>query len=134
MSAQRQETMATSRSQKRSAWRRWLIEIERGMSQSFRGESALFGHCFLAAIILITGLVLKIGVAHWAIVLLSLSVAASAEMFQMVLRSIWTDLEAQLSKDTRKSLQIGCAAVVVTRLGAVSAVLVIYANAVVEIW
>ena len=111
----------------RPAWRRWLIEVERGITQSFRGESTLFGYCFVATIVLTMAVVLGIGVLEWAVVLLSLSVAASAEMFQMVLRAIWSDLRDQLSKPTRKALQIGCAAVLVTRCGAFLAIGLIYA-------
>ena len=79
---------------------------------------------------LTTGFVIGIGVLQWAIVLLSLAVAASAEMFQMVLRAIWSDLADQLSKPTRKALQIGAAAVVVTRIGAFLAIALIYAAAI----
>lgn len=115
-----------SRSASRPAWRRWLIDVERGLSQSFRGESTLFGYCFVATVVLTMGVVLGMSVMQWAVIALALSVAASAEMFQMVLRAIWRDLDSGLSKETRKALQIGSAAVVVTRTGAMAAVVLIY--------
>ncbi len=124
------DPVAPTRSESRSAWRRWLIDLERGISQSFRGESTLFGYCFIATIVLTTGFVVGVSLLQWAVVLLSLSVAASAEMFQMVLRAIWSDLADQLSKPTRKALQIGSAAVVVTRIGAFGAIALIYAVAI----
>ncbi len=117
---------AASRSANRSAWRRWLIDVERGLSQSFRGESTLFGYCFVATVVITTGVVLGISIMQWAVVALALSVAASAEMFQMVLRAIWSDLDSKLSKETKKALQIGSAAVVVTRTGAMMAIVLIY--------
>ena len=124
------DSAAPTGSETRSAWRRWLINLERGISQSFRGESTLFGYCFIATIVLTTGIVIGIGVLQWAVVVLSLAIAASAEMFQMVLRAIWSDLADQLSKPTRKALQIGSAAVVVTRMGAFVAIVLIYAAAI----
>lgn len=128
------ETSASSRSATRPAWRRWLIEVERGLSASFRGDSTLFGYCFAATIVLSTGFVLNIGILEWAVVSLSLSVAASAEMFQMVIRAIADDISDELSKNTRKSLRIGLAAVLVTRLGAFAAVLMIYGARVLSMW
>lgn len=126
MDAYSDQERASSASAKRPAWRRWLIEIERGISQSFRGESTLFGYCFIASIVITTGAVIGVGPMQWAIVILSLSVAASAEMFQMVLRAIWSDLADRLSKPTRKALQIGSAAVLVARIGAFVAIGMIY--------
>lgn len=127
------KSVSQSRSAGRPPWRRWLIEVERGLSQSFRGESTLFGYCFAASIILTTGFVLQVGMVQWAIVVLALSIAASAEMFQMVLRSMWIDLESHLSRETRKALLIGSAAVVVTRLGAMTAIGIIYAGHIMRI-
>ncbi len=134
MDTHNQDSFTASRSSRRPAWRQWLVEVERGLSQSFRGESTLFGHCFIASIVLITGFILGITVLQWAVVFLSLGVAASAEMFQMVLRAIWTDLSEQLSKQTRKALQIGSAAVVVTRLAAAAAIVTIYGAAAARMW
>jgi diacylglycerol kinase len=94
----------------------------------------LFGYCFVASVTVTVGLVVGIGVLQWAVVILSLSVAASAEMFQMVLRSIGNDLADRLSRPTQKALQIGSAAVVVTRLGAGIAVGLIYVAAIREMW
>ncbi len=115
-------THGERRDSARPAWRQWLVDIERGVTQSFRGDSSLFGHSFVAILVITMGVALNISVLQWATVLLALSVSVSAEMFQMVLRAVCRDLDAQLSRSTRKAVHIGVAAVVVTRLGALAAI------------
>lgn len=134
MAMQQTNSGVKSHSQQRPAWRRRLVEVERGLSQSFRGESTLFGYCFVACVVVTTGIVLDIGVIEWAIVAIALSVSASSEMFQMVLQSLGSDLENHLSRSTQKALRIGNAAVVVTRLGAVVAIALVYGAIVRRIW
>ncbi|MFK7819690.1 MAG: diacylglycerol kinase [Planctomycetaceae bacterium] len=123
-----------SRSEQRPGWRQRLVDCERGLSQSFRGDSTLFGYCFVASVTVTAGLVVGIGVLEWAVVILAMCVAASTEMFQMVLRSIGDDLGERLSRPTRKALQIGTAAVLVTRLGATFAIAAIYIAAIRQMW
>lgn len=128
------ESPSLSHSAQRPAWRRRLVEIERGLSQSFRGESTLCGYCFVASVVVTMGIVLDISVIEWAMVILALSVSASSEMFQMVLQSLGSDLGNRLSRSTQKALRIGNAAVVVTRLGALLAIVLVYGAVIRRIW
>ena len=103
---------------RRAAWRQRLVEAESGIKQGFRSDSTLFVHFFLASVILTVGLVLGISLLEWTIVVLSVTLVLSAEMFQHVVKAILGSVGHHFDDRTRKALRIGTAAVFVAMTGA----------------
>lgn len=113
------ETKTKSELIQRSAWRRKLVDIERGMTLGLRRDSTFFVHLFVGIVIVATAFVLGLDTLQWAIVVLSATIVLGAEMFNRVLQVIGQHAE-QLSLDEsfQQSLRIGTAAVFVTCTGA----------------
>jgi diacylglycerol kinase len=93
-----------------------------------RSDSTLFVHFFAVSIILATGLVLGISVIEWAVVILSLTLVLSAEMFQHVLKSILESVGHHFNQPARRALRIGTAAVFVSMAGSVIVIGLIFAR------
>src|SRR3954447_11303861 len=92
---------------RRAPWRQRLIDAERGITLGLRGDSTLFLHFFLATIIMGAAFVLGIGAIEWAIVMLSLTLVLSAEMFNQVLKSVSDALGHQFDDTLKKAIRIG---------------------------
>ena len=65
----------------RPAWRRWLIDVERGLMHGVRGDSVFFVYFFLTSATIAASVVLGISLLQWTVVILALTVVLSAEMF-----------------------------------------------------
>jgi diacylglycerol kinase len=113
-----QETAALPR-HTRPAWRRWLIDVERGLMHGVRGDSIFFVYFFLSSLTIAASLVLRISLLQWTIVILALTVVLSAEMFNQSVKSLFAALGRPADDQTRTALRIGSAAVFVTIAGSV---------------
>lgn len=109
----------------RSAWRQRLVDAERGISLSFRSESALFVHFFVGCIIVAAGIVLKIAFLQWALIVLCLTLVVAAELFHLVLKSAWTTMGHHFDESMRRSIKMATAGVVVMICGCTTVVLMI---------
>lgn len=118
-------------SPRRPAWRRRLIDAERGISQGVRGDSTFFVHFFLTCLIVTSALVLGIPFMHWTVLILAMTVVLAAEMFHQVLKSVWEHLGHHFEEPAQKSLRMGTAAVFVTMAGASLCITIIFAQ---RIW
>src|SRR5579864_8609626 len=72
----------------RPAWRRRLIDIERGITLGVRGDSVFFVYFFLSSLTIAASLVLGISLLEWTVVILALTVVLCAEMFNQSVKSL----------------------------------------------
>ena len=121
------------RQRRRSVWRQRLVDAERGITHGFRLDSTLFVHIFMGCIVIATAFVLGIGVLEWVLVILALTMALSAEMFNQVLKAIWHTVGHHFDGPVRSAVRIGTAAVFVTILGAVSAIGLVFGSRLLQI-
>jgi len=103
----------------RPAWRRWLIDVERGLMHGVRGDSIFFVYFFLSSVTIAASVVLGISLLQWTIVILALTVVLSAEMFNQSVKSLFAALGRPVDESTRTALRIGSAAIFVTIAGSV---------------
>jgi diacylglycerol kinase len=103
----------------RPAWRRWLIDVERGLMHGVRGDSIFFVYFFLSSVTIAASVVLGISLLQWTIVILALTVVLSAEMFNQSVKSLFAALGRPADEATRTAFRIGSAAVFVTIAGSV---------------
>jgi diacylglycerol kinase len=119
---------------RRSAWRQRLVEAERGVTLGFRGDSTLFVHFFSGSVILATAIVLPLTLVEWAVLVLGLTTVVAAEMFNKVMVEIGRHLPDDADNSVREGLKIGTAAVFVTIIGTVTAIALIFAPHVWELF
>jgi diacylglycerol kinase len=110
---------ATASRPARPGWRRWLIDVERGLMHGVRGDSIFFVYFFLSSLTIAASVVLRISLLQWTIVILALTVVLSAEMFHQSVKSLFAALGRPIDEPTRTALRIGSAAVFVTIAGSV---------------
>ena len=55
------------------------MEAERGLTEGFRTDSTLFGHFFIATIVMAAALVIGISLLEWGLLILSLAMVFSME-------------------------------------------------------
>jgi diacylglycerol kinase len=107
------------RRRRRAPWRQKLVEAERGLSHSFRADSALYLHIFLDSLLLATCGVLGLPATHWILVGLGLTVMLSAELFAQALERIAQQLAERVG---RQVSALAAAAKLLTVLGCTSAI------------
>jgi diacylglycerol kinase (ATP) len=113
---------------RRSAWRRRLIDAERGIALGIRTDSTQFVHLFIGLTVVVAGMVLGLGLTQWAIVSLSITLVLSAEMFNQMLKLLWKDAARDLPFESRNAIRVGTGAVLLTTVGASLAVLLVFAQ------
>ncbi len=122
------ERRPESSGSRRSAWRRRLIDAERGIALGIRTDSTQFVHLFIGLTIIAAGMVLGLGLTQWAIVSLSITLVLSTEMFNQMLKLLWKDAARDLPFESRNAIRIGTGAVVLTSVGTSLAVLLVFAQ------
>lgn len=98
------------------------------MRLGIRTDGTFFVHLFAGCGILTTAAVLGLGAVEWAIVVLAMAFVLSAEMFNQMLRILWNEAEHHLPVDLRNAVRIGTAAVVISSVGAVIAIGLVFAR------
>ncbi len=101
--------------QRRPAWRQRLVDAEGGIRNGLRADSTLLGFFFYAAGVLLTSLVLGLSRIEWAILLLSLGLAFSAELLHQMLKQLAVNSSEQLEA----AICVGTSAVMTAHLTAV---------------
>jgi len=119
---------------RRAAWRQRLVEAERGMTHGVRTDSTFFVHFFIGSIVAATALVLGIGFVEWIVLILSLTMVLSAEMFNQVLKIVLEGVSHHFPETTRKGLRVGTAAVFVAMAGSTISVLLILGRRIVQMF
>lgn len=118
----------------RPAWRRWLIDVERGLMHGVRGDSVFFVYFFLTSATIAASVVLGISLLQWTVVILALTVVLSAEMFNQSVRSLFAALGHPVDDSIRTALRIGRAAVFVTIAGSTVTIGLILGKAALEMF
>ncbi|MGE3313490.1 MAG: diacylglycerol kinase family protein [Planctomycetaceae bacterium] len=121
-------------SRRRPVWRQRLVEIERGFSLSLRGDGALFVHFFSASVVIAAGFTLGVSLVEWSVIVTSLTLVFSAEMFRQMLKSLLQKLGHYFDDQGRAVLRIAAATVVLTAVGATTAVGLIFARAILQLF
>ncbi len=117
------------RQSRRPAWREHLVLTERGVVRGVRGGSAFFVHFFGCSIVLATGFVLELTLMQWAGVALCITMLLAAEMFNQALKAIVSEQHAWNSQPvTSKATGIATAAVMMTVIGGLATVGLIFAQ------
>jgi len=119
---------------KRSAWRQHLVLTERGVKGGIRSGSAFFIHFFGCSIVLATGYVLNLSLMQWVAILMCMTFVLSAEMFNQALCALVVEQHGEDALRKSKALNISTAAVMLTVLGGLAVVLLIYGYRVWDIW
>lgn len=114
---------------RRSPWRQRLIDAENGIRLGVRTDSTFFVHLFVGCGILATAMVVGLSAVDWAILVLSMTFVLSAEMFNQMLRILWKEAAHHLPQELRDAVRIGTAAVVISSVGAVIAIGLVFARA-----
>jgi diacylglycerol kinase len=118
----------------RPAWRRWLIDVERGLTHGVRGDSIFFVYFFLTSATIAASLVLRISLLQWTVVILALTVVLSAEMFNQSVKSLFFSLDRPVNEAAKAALRIGSAAVFVTIAGSILTIGLILGKASLEMF
>jgi len=121
-------------SSERPAWRRWLIDVERGLTLGVRGDSIFFVYFFLTSATIAASLVLRISLLQWTVVILALTVVLSAEMFNQSVKSLFLSLGRPLDDSVKAALRIGSAAVFVAIVGSILTIGLILGKAALEMF
>lgn len=103
----------------RPAWRQRLVDVERGIMLGVQADSVFFVYFFLTSLTLVASVVLGISLLQWTIVILSLTLVLSAEMFNQALKSLFRALGDSGSGAAVASLRMAKAAVFVAIAGSV---------------
>ena len=127
------DPVATASSE-RPAWRRWLIDVERGLTLGVRGDSIFFVYFFLTSATIAASLVLRISLLQWTVVILALTVVLSAEMFNQSVKSLFLSLGRPLDDSVKAALRIGSAAVFVAIVGSILTIGLILGKAALEMF
>ncbi len=127
------DPVATAHSE-RPAWRRWLIDVERGLTLGVRGDSIFFVYFFLTSATIAASLVLRISLLQWTVVILALTVVLSAEMFNQSVKSLFLCLGRPIDESAKAALRIGSAAVFVTIVGSILTIGLILGKAALEMF
>ncbi|WP_437222879.1 diacylglycerol kinase [Planctomicrobium sp. SH661] len=99
---------------RRSPWRQRLVDAETGLRFGIRADSTLFVFFFCSATVLLASLVMGLTTLEWAILILALGFALSAELLHQVLKQISDNLEGRFAE----IILLGTTAVVAAHLTA----------------
>lgn len=113
---------------RRSSWRQRLIDAETGLRLGIRTDGTFFVHLFVGCGLLATAMVLELGAVQWAVLVLAMTFVLSAEMFNQMLRVLWKDAAHHLPPEVRNAVRIGTAAVVLSSVGAVITIAIVFAQ------
>jgi diacylglycerol kinase (ATP) len=103
---------------RRPAWRRKLVDAERGITRGVRSDSTFFYYFFVGCMITAAGFVLSLSTLQWTAVILAFTMVLSSEMFHQMLKVIWEHLGHHFEEPAAQSLRIGTAAVFISMIGA----------------
>lgn len=99
---------------RRAAWRQRLVDAKNGLRFGIRADSTLFVYFFCATTVLLASLVVGLSLLEWAILLLVLGFALSAELLHQALKQIAGQLEGRFAE----IFLLGTAAILVAHLTA----------------
>jgi len=110
-------------------WAEKFRDAFRGAKDGVRGQSSFFVHFFVAALVMMAAIVLKVDTpAEWCLLLACITIVLTAEMFNSALESLAKAITDQLDPHVGRALNIGSAAVLIASLGAAIIGTIIFIN------
>jgi diacylglycerol kinase len=110
------------------SWARKFRDAFRGVKEGVRGQSSFFVHFFIAAAVVVAGVVLGMDCVEWCVLLLCIAGVLTAEMFNSALESMAKAITGESDPHLGNSLDIGSAAVLVASIGAAIVGTVVFAH------
>ena len=110
------DTPPTPRKPRR--WRAKFAEAFRGLWLGTRGHSSFLVHFPIAALVIAAGLVLRLDVVRWCILLGCITAVLSAELFNSAIEILCRVLEVERLPNGRAPLDIAAGAVLAVSIGA----------------
>ncbi|MEW4488991.1 diacylglycerol kinase [Thalassoglobus sp. JC818] len=116
----------------RPAWRQRLVDAETGFRIGLRTDSTLFMYLFVGIGVLFSGFVFRLSVIEWTILVLTLGLTLSVELFHQLLRLIVHEFRHHIGQNLNQILRLGTAAVVATNVSAIIVLLILFGSRIVE--
>jgi diacylglycerol kinase len=110
------------------SWVHKFSDAFRGVKAGVRGQSSFFVHFFIAAAVVVAGVVLGMDCVEWCVLLLCIAGVLTAEMFNSALESMAKAITGESDPHLGNSLDIGSAAVLVASIGAAIVGTVVFAH------
>lgn len=110
------------------SWPDKFRDAFRGVKEGVRGQSSFFVHFFVAAVVVAAGVVLRVELVEWCVLLLCITGVLTAEMFNSALESMAKAITGESDPHLGNSLDIGSAAVLLASLGASTVGGIIFSN------
>lgn len=118
----------------RAPWRQRLVDAETGFRLGLRTDSILFVYVLVSSMTVATGLVLGIERIEWAILVLTLGLTLSVELFHQLLKFIVNDFRDHLRKDLSLMMRLGTAAVVTTNVTAMIIIAILLGSRLIDLF
>jgi len=101
-----------------ASWRRKFGRAIHGMAVGIRSESSFAVHFFAAAVVLVAGGMLRMCVAEWAVLLLSITIVMTAELFNSALERMARAVSKEHNPHLADALDTSSGAVLAAAVGA----------------
>lgn len=118
---------------KRPAWRRRLVELERGLAFGFRAGGVVSVHFFCALIGLVAGLVLGLSLIEWAILFVCFVMSLSLELAHQAVRVLCKTPGSSIDS-ARHAECASAAAATLSLCGGIAISLLVLGSRAYELW
>ena len=101
--------------------RTWFVKFRdtfRGIALGIRGQTSFAAHLLMTASVVIAGVVLRVSLIEWCVLVLCIAVVLGAEMFNSALETLAKAIDEHENDHLRRGLDIAGAAVLVLSIGA----------------
>jgi diacylglycerol kinase len=119
LAAERDESPGlSSRGKPRRLWRDKFGDAFRGLKLGVRGHVSFFVHFFFAALVLAGGFVLRCGPVEWCLLIGSIGIVLTTELFNSAVETIFHGLDEAAKRRARPCLDIAAGAVLMASITA----------------
>jgi len=112
------EATAAPAPKPRRPWRSKFRDACRGLKLGIRGHSSFFVHFFFAALVIAAAIVLYCDPLEWCVLLLSIGLVLTAELFNSAVETLFRGLDEQTRERTWPTLDIAAGAVLMASITA----------------
>lgn len=117
----------------RAPWRQRLVDAETGFRLGLRTDSILFVYLFVGSMVAVSGMVLGLTRLEWVLLVLTLGLTLSVELFHQLLKFIVEEFRHHLRKDLNQMMRLGTAAVVTTNVTALTVIAILLGSRIIEL-
>ena len=111
---------------RRRSWPRKFHAAFVGAKLGVRGQSSFFVHFFVATMVIVAALILRVSAAEWCLLVLAITLVLTAEMFNSALEWLARAITDEDHAHIAGALDIASAAVLIAALGAVAIGLLVF--------